>query len=161
MLYQAYQAHADIMGPVRKFAGMAARTVAEQFNGSARPALLNNLTAAYELIARAGLTHVRPPYGIDAITIDGQDVAVSEEAVEVTPFGTLLHFKKPCRRCNRASCWSLLSRDTSRRCCVRPCAPCWRSTMSTSLTGTMRATFRLSTCNSAYRLRMREDAGSN
>ncbi len=94
MLYQAYQAHADIMGPVRKFAGMAARTVAEQFNGSARPALLNNLTAAYELIARAGLTHVRPPYGIDAITIDGQDVAVSEEAVEVTPFGTLLHFKK-------------------------------------------------------------------
>jgi poly(3-hydroxybutyrate) depolymerase len=82
------------MGPVRKFAGMAARTVAEQFNGSARPALLNNLTAAYELIARAGLTHVRPPYGIDAVTIDGQDLAVSEEAVEVTPFGTLLHFKK-------------------------------------------------------------------
>ena len=82
------------MGPVRKFAGMAARTVAEQFNGSARPALLNNLTTAYELIARAGLTHVRPPYGIDAVTIDGQNLAVSEEAVEVTPFGTLLHFKK-------------------------------------------------------------------
>ena len=94
MLYQAYQAHADIMGPVRKFAGMAARTVAEQFNGSARPTVLNNLTAAYELIARAGLTHERPPYGIDGITIDDQDVAVSEEAVEVTPFGTLLHFKK-------------------------------------------------------------------
>ena len=27
MLYQAYQAHADIMGPVRKFAGIAARAV--------------------------------------------------------------------------------------------------------------------------------------
>ena len=30
MLYQAYQAHSDIMVPVRAFAGMAARTVGDQ-----------------------------------------------------------------------------------------------------------------------------------
>ena len=53
MLYQAYQAHADIMVPVRALAGMAAKTVGERLNGSARPSLLSNLTAAYELIARA------------------------------------------------------------------------------------------------------------
>lgn len=94
MLYQAYQAHADIMVPVRQLAGMAARSVGEKLNGTARPTALSNLTAAYELIARAGLTHERPPYGIESITINDRDVAVTEETADVTPFGTLLHFKK-------------------------------------------------------------------
>ena len=94
MLYQAYQAHSDIMVPVRSLAGMAAKTVGERLNGSLRPSALSNLTAAYELIARAGLTHARPPYGIDSVMVGNREVAVTEEAAEVTPFGTLLHFKK-------------------------------------------------------------------
>jgi poly(3-hydroxybutyrate) depolymerase len=94
MLYQAYQAHADIMVPVRRLAGMVARSVGEKLNGSARPTILSNLTAAYELIARAGLTHERPPYGVDGITIEGRDVGITEHAADITPFGTLLHFRK-------------------------------------------------------------------
>ena len=94
MLYQVYQAHSDIMVPVRAFAGKALQAVGEKLNGSARPSALGNLTAAYELIARAGLTHVRPPYGIDSITVGNREVAVTEEAADVTPFATLLHFKK-------------------------------------------------------------------
>src|SRR5262249_13869507 len=94
MLYQAYQAHTDIMVPVRRLAGMAARSVRQRLNGAARRTILSNLTAAYELIARAGLTHERPPYGIDSITIDGREVGIREEAADVTPFGTLLHFTK-------------------------------------------------------------------
>ena len=94
MLYQAYQAHADIMWPVRRLAGMAARSVGEKLNGSARPTIFGNLTAAYELIARAGLTHERPPYGIDSIAVEGREVGISEHAADVTPFGTLLHFRK-------------------------------------------------------------------
>jgi poly(3-hydroxybutyrate) depolymerase len=94
MLYQTYQAHSDIMMPVRALASMAARTVGERLNGSVRPSPLSNLNAAYELIARAGLTHDRPPYGIDSVMVENREVAVTEEAAEVTPFGTLLHFKK-------------------------------------------------------------------
>jgi poly-beta-hydroxyalkanoate depolymerase len=94
MLYQAYQAHADIMAPVRRLAGLAARSVGEKLNGSARPTILGNLTAAYELIARAGLTHERPPYGIDSIAVEGREVGIGEHAADVTPFGTLLHFRK-------------------------------------------------------------------
>jgi len=94
MLYQAYQAHADIMVPVRRLAGMALRSVGEQLNGSSRPTVVGNLTAAYELIARAGLTHERPHYGTDSIAINGREVRVTERSVEVTPFGTLLHFRK-------------------------------------------------------------------
>ena len=94
MLYQAYQAHEDIMVPVRAFATMAAGSVGMRLNGAARPSYLSNLTAAYELIARAGLTHVRPPYGIDSVTVGNREAAVTEEVTDRTPFGTLLHFKK-------------------------------------------------------------------
>jgi len=94
MLYQAYQAHADIMVPVRRLASMAAKAVGERLNGSLRPSPLSNLSAAYELIARAGLTHDRPAYGIDSVMVGNREVAVTEAAADVTPFGTLLHFKK-------------------------------------------------------------------
>jgi len=94
MLYQAYQAHADLTGPVRTLAGMAAASLGERLNGSARPSVLSNLTAAYELIARAGLTHARPAYGIETVMICNEEVPVTEEAAHVTPFGTLLHFRK-------------------------------------------------------------------
>ena len=92
MLYQAYQAHSDVMVPVRAWAGMAIHAFAPM-NGFSPPAV-KNLTAAYELIARAGLTHVRPPYGIDTVTVGNEELPVREEAAHVTPFGTLLHFAK-------------------------------------------------------------------
>ena len=94
MLYQAYQAQIDIMGPVRAMAAAVATNGHTRLNGSARPSMLSNLTAAYELISRAGLTHVRPPYGIDTITVGNAEVAVTAEAADRTPFGTLLHFRK-------------------------------------------------------------------
>jgi poly(3-hydroxybutyrate) depolymerase len=52
------------------------------------------LTATYELIARAGLTHVRPPFDIHSVLVGNEEVAVHEQPVHVTPFGTLLHFRK-------------------------------------------------------------------
>jgi poly(3-hydroxybutyrate) depolymerase len=94
MLYQAYQAHCDIMGPLRTLAGRAAMAVGVPLTGLTDNALLRNLTAVYELIARAGLTHARPPFAIDTVTVGNREVAVREEPAQVTPFGTLLHFKK-------------------------------------------------------------------
>jgi len=93
MLYQAYQAHSDIMVPVRAWAGFALHAFPSAA-GITDNVVIKNLTAAYELIARAGLTHVRPPYGIDSVTVGNEQVAVHEEAVLVTPFGTLLRFRK-------------------------------------------------------------------
>jgi poly(3-hydroxybutyrate) depolymerase len=94
MLYQAYQAHSDIMIPVRKWAGAALRTLGQPLAGIADNAVLRNLTAAYELIARAGLTHARPPFGVDGVTVGNREIAVNERAALSTPFATLLHFKK-------------------------------------------------------------------
>ena len=94
MLYQAYQAHSDIMIPVRNWAGTALRTLGQPLTGMADNAALRNLTAAYELIARAGLTHARPAFGVDGVTVGNREMAVHEHAALTTPFGTLLHFKK-------------------------------------------------------------------
>jgi poly(3-hydroxybutyrate) depolymerase len=91
MLYLAYQLQSDIMTPVRAWASMAASGGAPLM--SDHPAV-RNLTAVYELIARAGLTHTRPPFGIDTVTVGNREVDVHEEAAATTPFGTLLHFKK-------------------------------------------------------------------
>jgi poly(3-hydroxybutyrate) depolymerase len=82
------------MAPVRAFAGTALEQISQKLNGSARPSVLGNFTAAYELITRAGLTHTRPPYGIDSIMVGNREVAVTEEDADVTPFATLRHFKK-------------------------------------------------------------------
>jgi poly(3-hydroxybutyrate) depolymerase len=94
MLYQVYQAHSDIMVPVRNWAGSALAAIGRPLAGVTDNAVLRNLTAAYELIARAGLTHARPAFGIDSVTVGNREVAVHERAALTTPFGTLLHFKK-------------------------------------------------------------------
>src|SRR5580692_9916166 len=92
MLYVAYQMHTDIMVPVRTWAGMVVNSGGSPLLAD-HPAM-RNLTAVYELIARAGLTHTRPPFDIDRVTVGNREVDVREEAAHVTPFGTLLHFKK-------------------------------------------------------------------
>jgi polyhydroxyalkanoate depolymerase len=94
MLYQAYQAQADFMAPVRSLATMAAAAIGHPSMGMPGMGAIRNLTAAYELIARAGLTHKRPAFGIDSVMVGNREVAVREEAAYVTPFGTLLHFRK-------------------------------------------------------------------
>jgi polyhydroxyalkanoate depolymerase len=93
MLYLAYQTHTDIMVPVRLFAEAGLNALAP-WAAAEDLKVLRNLTAAYELITRAGLTHERPPYGIDSVRVGNREVAVREEPVAVTPFGTLLRFKK-------------------------------------------------------------------
>ena len=94
MLYQAYQAHSDIMVPVRAWAGRALQVMDGKRLGIADNSVLRNLTAAYELIARAGLTHARPDFAISGVQIGNREVAVREHAALSTPFGTLLHFRK-------------------------------------------------------------------
>jgi poly(3-hydroxybutyrate) depolymerase len=94
MLYQAYQAHCDMMGPLRAMASGAISAIGMPLVGFSNTPVLRNLTAVYELISRAGLTHERPPFGIDTVMVGNRPVAVTEEAALTTPFGTLLHFRK-------------------------------------------------------------------
>jgi len=93
MLYQAYQAHCDFMVPVRTLAALAANVVGPP-NGGGNGGPLGDLAAACELIARARLSHSRPPFDIASVMVGNREAAVREEKARVTPFATLLHFRK-------------------------------------------------------------------
>jgi poly(3-hydroxybutyrate) depolymerase len=101
MLYEAYQTHTDLLYPLRAAAGSAltllehpgqvlesARLAYPCTDASARAA------AAFELIARAQLTHARPAFEIDTVVAGGRDVRVTEEVIVETPFAQLLRFTK-------------------------------------------------------------------
>jgi poly(3-hydroxybutyrate) depolymerase len=91
MLYRAYQTNTDLLSPSR---------LAAQFLGSgvwgSKPdrSAARRIAAAMDVYAHLRLTHTRPDYGIASVTVDGEDMPVTEEAAWVAPFGTLLHFRK-------------------------------------------------------------------
>jgi polyhydroxyalkanoate depolymerase len=93
MLYLAYQAHSDMIEPAKSMA-RTSLTMLGAWGSAANVPLLRNLSATYELIARAGLTHKRPDYAIKSTTVGNREVEVSEVAALTLPFGTLLNFKK-------------------------------------------------------------------
>jgi polyhydroxyalkanoate depolymerase len=94
MLYEAYQAHTDLMAPTRTVAGLGVRALEGFRWGPPYDLFVRNLSASLALIANTRLAHVRPPFGIDTVLVDGRAVAVHEEASVSTPFGTLVHFAK-------------------------------------------------------------------
>ena len=94
MLYYAYQLQSDLMKPVRALADAAASMLNQQAIADLDSPALRQMAAAFEMVSRAGLSHSRPPYGIETVRVGDEDVPVTEEAAFVTPFGTMLHFKK-------------------------------------------------------------------
>ena len=52
------------------------------------------MAAAFELIARAQLTHARPEFEIGSVSVGGDEIGVREEVVLSTPFAKLLRFAK-------------------------------------------------------------------
>jgi poly(3-hydroxybutyrate) depolymerase len=95
MIYEAYQTQADILAPLREMArGIGRAAGGQPREWWARQGTLRRLAAACELFSRATLSHGRPSFGIDKIVVDGREVRVTEEAAHVTPFGTLLRFRK-------------------------------------------------------------------
>jgi polyhydroxyalkanoate depolymerase len=94
MLYQTYQAYADVTDPVRSMAKAIAKISGKLSADTTGHTPAQRVAAAYELMALAGLSHSRPPYGIASVTVNGRETAVSEDIVHRTPFCSLLRFRK-------------------------------------------------------------------
>jgi len=91
MMYQAYQFQSDLISPLRLAAQhLSASLWLKETEGS----LMRKVAAACDVISRMRLTHSRPPYKIDQITVGERAYAVTEETVLTLPFGTLLRFRK-------------------------------------------------------------------
>jgi poly(3-hydroxybutyrate) depolymerase len=97
MLYHAYQAHCDALTPLRLFAETAGNLLDQAWHPWPMVGdlpLLRGAVAAMNLFSRTRISHERPAFGIDRVTVDGAEIAVSEEAVAVHPFCRLVHFRK-------------------------------------------------------------------
>ena len=94
MLYETYQAHRDIFDPVRVFAQSLHGVLSQPWPMLAHHPMMRSAAAACEMVARAGMWHERPPFGIKSTTIAGREIAVQEETAARHPFCTLLHFRK-------------------------------------------------------------------
>lgn len=94
MIYQAYQTCADAMDPLRAMARMTRTALAHPLLGLSENMMVRKLSAACEVFETTQLTHARPSYKLDTAIVGNREVAVTEEATHVTPFGTLLRFKK-------------------------------------------------------------------
>src|SRR5260221_4300284 len=94
LLYCAYQAHCDALAPVRLFADAARGLLDQPWLGIGDLPLVRGSAAALNLFSNTRLSHERAPFGIGRVTVDGAEIAVSEEVVAVHPFCRLLHFRK-------------------------------------------------------------------
>src|SRR6266446_6543617 len=94
MIYQAYQAHSDLLWPLRTVAKTALPALHRSRDVPGEDMALRKLAAACEVFVLAALTHERPPFRISTVTVGEREVKVREEKAFGTPFGTLLHFRK-------------------------------------------------------------------
>ena len=92
-LYSAYQWQSDFLAPLRKVAQQAQAALAtlRAMPGTDGFAYID---AFWGMVARLGLSHDRPAYGIREVMVGNRLAQVTEEATRVTPFATLLHFRK-------------------------------------------------------------------
>jgi polyhydroxyalkanoate depolymerase len=94
MLYESFQALTDIGMPMRVAATATSQAIYGSWPGSMGNDLVRKMVAFNELLALAGLTHVRPDFGVTAVKVGAEEWPVAEEAVYTSPFATLLKFSK-------------------------------------------------------------------
>jgi len=94
MLYTLYAWQQTAMAPIR----LAAVTGQHFFSAStflfAETRTARAIAAACEMVERSTRTYGKPPFGIDAVTIKGEAVPVTEEIAAGNAFGSLVHFKR-------------------------------------------------------------------
>ncbi|NTV09419.1 MAG: polyhydroxyalkanoate depolymerase [Zoogloea sp.] len=92
--YQGYQAIADFSTPLRSVARCMAPWLHYSWSWWPDNRILRMTAAACEMVALSGLSHARPPFGIEEADTPSGKVQVVEEEAFTTPFCSLLHFRK-------------------------------------------------------------------
>ncbi|WP_179400576.1 polyhydroxyalkanoate depolymerase [Burkholderia guangdongensis] len=93
LAYPFYEWFSECLRPARAWASFT-RVALSLWPPSTSVPAGRAFDAWCELFECGAFSHARPPFGIDAVDVDGESVAVIEEVATRTPFGTLLHFRK-------------------------------------------------------------------
>jgi poly(3-hydroxybutyrate) depolymerase len=95
MMYDAYQAHNDLLWPLRSFARASVPLLMDPTLGLGGHPPQRQVAAACEVMRLAEVTHRRPDWAIRSVTAQGREWPVVEQVVHGAAFGTLLRFAKP------------------------------------------------------------------
>jgi poly(3-hydroxybutyrate) depolymerase len=98
MIYQMYQAQADIMDPLRMMARTSSSLLRTVTPKAPYGIGLRHINAALDVFGNSGTTHKRPSYAINKVMVGNNLVSVEDETVFETPFANLVHFKKDSDR---------------------------------------------------------------
>ncbi|WP_199769061.1 polyhydroxyalkanoate depolymerase [Methylocystis bryophila] len=94
MMYDAYQAYADLSHPVRALASNS-NCILSLWSTMQFASPLRRMAAYYEIVALAGFTHSRPDYRIrEVVTDSGASAKVIEKEIFATPFCGLRRFAR-------------------------------------------------------------------
>jgi polyhydroxyalkanoate depolymerase len=94
VLYQIYQSYADGLAPLQSMAATWGDVFGRPWLGLPENGFQRGFAATCQIFAEGRLYHTRPEFGIESVPIGNGTVPVTEEKIRVTPFSTLLHFKK-------------------------------------------------------------------
>ena len=98
MIYQMYQAQADIMDPLRMMARTSSALMKTVTPQAPYGIALRHMNAALDVFGHAGTTHKRPAYAIQDVMVGNSLVGVEDTVVYETPFASLVHFRKDSDR---------------------------------------------------------------
>jgi polyhydroxyalkanoate depolymerase len=94
MLYEAYQAQEDVIAPWRSLAVAGGEVLQMLPFPLLECPVTRVVLAGAEIAPLTALRHTRRPFAIEHVQVGGRWVAVREEAVSGSAFGTLLRFAK-------------------------------------------------------------------
>jgi poly(3-hydroxybutyrate) depolymerase len=94
MLYPAYEARRALDAPLHAAAAISRAAIRSLPHSLRDTPPVRTWHALSETVAALRLSHARPDFLIDSIAVDGEAVAVREEEVTSTAFGTLVRFAK-------------------------------------------------------------------
>src|SRR4051812_38104931 len=94
MIYYAYDAYEQMAAPFRRLLQEGAHYLAQPWPGMRGSGWPASWPALLAVMAQSRLTHSRPEFGIDRVTVGNREVAVREEVALHWPFCKLLRFAK-------------------------------------------------------------------
>jgi poly(3-hydroxybutyrate) depolymerase len=94
LLYNAYEIRRRLMAPLYGTTELQAATLRALPKPIAAMPGARASRAIAETISVLQLTHRRPGFGINAVDVAGEEVAVQEQFLAATPFGRIVHFAK-------------------------------------------------------------------
>ncbi|HCY64294.1 MAG TPA: polyhydroxyalkanoate depolymerase [Oxalobacteraceae bacterium] len=94
MLYQFHELNRNFINPLIQWAEASAKLFTNPISPLAHAPFAQRIAAGYELMYRLGKSYEKPTFGIEKVTVNGNDVNILERIAEKKSFCHLIHFKK-------------------------------------------------------------------